>query len=168
MHRHRQLMPDAHRRCTQPRTHRSKMRPPGRNSGSHRRQSTNMSIRVGHAAEAQSFPEAAKELLQNTQLRHNVRHATGVIRRKRAAVVQEQSDWEQLRDSGHEIKEHTLRYLDFYLEQFERNCTAAGGRVHWARDADEANRIIVEIIRSHQEKEVIKVKAMTSDEISLN
>ncbi len=127
-----------------------------------------MSIRVGHAAEAQSFPEAAKELLQNTQLRHNVRHATGVIRRKRAAVVEEQSDWEQLRDSGHEIKEHTLRYLDFYLEQFERNCTAAGGTVHWARDADEANRIVVEIIRSHHENEVIKVKTMTSDETTLN
>jgi L-lactate dehydrogenase complex protein LldF len=127
-----------------------------------------MSVRVGHAAEAQSFPQAAKELLQNTQLRHNVRHATGVIRRKRAAVVEEQSDWEQLRDSGHEIKEHTLRYLDFYLEQFESNCMAAGGTVHWARDADEANRIVVEIIRSHHEKEVIKVKTMTSDETALN
>ena len=127
-----------------------------------------MSARVGHAAEAESFPAAAKELLQNTQLRHNVRHATSVIRRKRAAVVAEQTDWEQLRDSGHEIKEHTLRYLDFYLEEFEKNCNRAGGKVHWARDADEANRILVEIIRSHQEKEVIKVKAMTSDETALN
>ncbi len=127
-----------------------------------------MSVRVGHAAEAPSFPEAAKKLVRDTQLRHNVRHATGVIRRKRAQVVNELPDWEQLCDSGHAIKEHTLRHLDFYLEQFERNCLAAGGHVHWARDADEANEIITRLIQTHQETEVIKVKTMTSDETSLN
>lgn len=127
-----------------------------------------MSVRVGHAAEAPSFPEAAKKLVRNTQLRHNVRHATNVIRRKRAVVVGELPDWEQLRDAGHEVKEHALRNLDVYLEQFEENCARAGGRVHWARDADEANAIIVGIIQSHQETEVIKVKTMTSDETALN
>ena len=60
------------------------------------------------------------------------------------------------------------RHLDTYLEQFEENCTRAGGHVHWARDADEANRIVVDIIRSHGESEVIKVKTMTSDETRLN
>jgi len=127
-----------------------------------------MSTRVGHASEALAFPESAHELLQNTQLRHNVHHATDVIRRKRAHVVEELPDWEQLRDTAHEIKAHTLRYLGFYLEQFEAACTAAGGKIHWARDADEANRIIIGIIESENEKEVIKVKTMTSDEIVLN
>ena len=127
-----------------------------------------MSIRVGHAAESPDFPAAAKTLLGNTQLRHNVRHATGVIRRKRANVVRELPDWEQLRQTGQEVKEHVLRHLDFYLEQFERACAQAGGKVHWAEDADEANRIIVEVIKNHQEKEVIKVKTMTSDETCLN
>ena len=127
-----------------------------------------MSVRVGHAAEAPSFPEAAKKLVGDTQLRHNVRNATQVIRRKRAQVVDELPDWEQLRDSGQAIKEHALRHLDFYLEQFERNCLAAGGHVHWARDADESNEIITRLIQTHQETEVIKVKTMTSDETSLN
>ena len=127
-----------------------------------------MSVRVGHAAEAPDFPSAAKKLIQDTQLRHNVRHATDVIRRKRSSVVDELPDWQQLRDAGHEIKEHVLRYLDFYLEQFELACTHAGGHVHWARDADEANRIIVDLIKAHNETEVIKVKTMTSDEIRLN
>ncbi len=127
-----------------------------------------MSARVGHASEAPTFPESAHELLQNTQLRHNVHHATEVIRRKRARVVDELRDWEELRDTAHEIKEHTLRYVASYLEQFETACTEAGGKVHWARDAEEANNIIVGIIQSHKEKEVIKVKTMTSDEILLN
>jgi L-lactate dehydrogenase complex protein LldF len=127
-----------------------------------------MSIRVGHAAEAPDFPEAAKELVANTQLRHNVRHATDVIRKKRGLVVDEMPDWQALRAAGQQIKEHTLRHLDFYLEQFEQNCIKAGGRVHWARDADEANRTITQIVRSTGENEVIKVKTMTSDEIQLN
>jgi L-lactate dehydrogenase complex protein LldF len=127
-----------------------------------------VTVRVGDAAKALDFESAAKPLLQNTQLRHNVRHATDVIRAKRAAVVDEMPDWEALREAGRRIKEHTLRHLDVYLQQFEEKCTAAGGKVHWARDADEASRITLDIIKSHGEKEVIKVKTMTSDEIRLN
>jgi L-lactate dehydrogenase complex protein LldF len=127
-----------------------------------------MSIRVGRAAEAAPFPTAAKQLLAATQIRHNVRHATEVIRAKRARVVEELADWEELRNAGHAIKEHTVAHLAEYLEQFERACTAAGGHVHWARDADEANRIVVEIVKSHGATEVIKVKTMTSDEVVLN
>jgi L-lactate dehydrogenase complex protein LldF len=127
-----------------------------------------MSIRVGEAAEAPSFPKAAKDLVQNAQVRRNVRHATNVIRNKRARVVSELSDWEELRSAGHAIKQHTLRNLDTYLLQFEAKCTEAGGHVHWARDADEANRTIVDLIHAYNEKEVIKVKTMTSDEIGLN
>jgi L-lactate dehydrogenase complex protein LldF len=127
-----------------------------------------MSIRVSDAASAPDFPSAAKKALGNPQLRKNVRHATNVIRGKRAVVVGETPDWQALRDAAHEIKEHTLRYLDFYLEQFESNCTKAGGCVHWAGDADEANRIVVSILQERHEREVIKVKTMTSDEARLN
>jgi L-lactate dehydrogenase complex protein LldF len=127
-----------------------------------------VNVRVGDAAQAPDFESAAKKLLQDTQLRHNVRHATDVIRGKRAHVVDEMPDWQALREAGRRIKEHTLRHLDVYLQQFEEACTRAGGEVHWARDADEASKIVVGIIQSHNEKEVIKVKTMTSDEIRLN
>ena len=127
-----------------------------------------MTVRVGNAAQAPDFPEAAKKQLANAQMRHNVRHATDVIRAKRNRVAAEMPDWEALRESARQIKAHTLRHLDFYLEQFEKACTAAGGHVHWAKDADEANAIITAIIGSHDEKEVIKIKTMTSDEIRLN
>ena|SRR5690242_11542753 len=74
-----------------------------------------MSVRVGEAADAPDFPTAAKKLIADTQLRHNVRHATDVIRGKRAKVVGEMPDWEELREAGYQIKEHTLRHLDSYL-----------------------------------------------------
>ena len=125
-------------------------------------------IRVGEAASAPAFPNAAKDALANAQLRRNVRHATDVIRGKRAGVVGETPDWQALRDAAHGIKEHTLRHLDFYLETFEANCTRAGGRVHWARDADDANRIVISILEAHGQRELIKVKTMTSDETRLN
>lgn len=127
-----------------------------------------MTVRVGNAAQAPEFLEASKKELANAQMRRNVRHATDVIRSKRNRVVSEMPDWEALRESARQIKAHTLRHLDTYLEQFEKACTQAGGKVHWAADADEANAIITAIIKSHGEKEVIKIKTMTSDEIRLN
>jgi L-lactate dehydrogenase complex protein LldF len=127
-----------------------------------------MSVRVGEAAGAPAFPVAAKRLMRNEQLRRNVRNATGIIRGKRAKMVGEMADWEQLREAGHAIKEHTLRHLGEYLVRFEENCARAGGIVHWARDADEANTIAIGIIQAKNETEVIKVKTMTTDEIGMN
>lgn len=127
-----------------------------------------MTVRVADAANSPSFQKAAIPLLQDTQLRANVRHATDVIQRKRAAVVGETPDWQELRSAASAIKAHTLRHLDDYLLQFEQACTAAGGHVHWASDADEANRIIAGLVRQYGGTDVIKIKTMTSDETKLN
>jgi L-lactate dehydrogenase complex protein LldF len=127
-----------------------------------------MTVRVGESHHAPSFPAAASELLTNTQLRRNIRRATDTIRNKRARVAGEMPDWEQLRTAARQIKRHTLAHLDGYLDRFEKNCVAAGGSVHWARDADEANAIIVRLIQANGQNEIIKVKTMTSDETGLN
>ena len=58
-----------------------------------------MSVRIGKAAEAPPFQEAARHALEDSQLRHNMRHATRVIRNKRNNIVGELPDWEQLRAS---------------------------------------------------------------------
>jgi L-lactate utilization protein LutB len=115
-----------------------------------------------------SFPEAARTELANVQLRTNLRNATDTIRAKRAAVVAEVPDWEELREAGRALKADILVRLDEYLLQFEANFQAAGGIVHWARDADEANAIVVGVARSHGAEEVVKVKSLTTDEIRLN
>ena len=114
------------------------------------------------------FPAAAKDLLQDGQLRRNVRHATDVITRKRAHVVGEMADWEDLRESGSAIRQHALRHLDTYLLQFEKACTAAGGHVHWAANAAEANAIVISLLKARAATEVIKIKSMTTEEIGLN
>jgi L-lactate dehydrogenase complex protein LldF len=115
-----------------------------------------------------TFPEAARVELANEQLRTNLRHATDTIRAKRARVVAELPDWEDLREAGKAIKQELLANLDRYLVQFEEAVQAAGGHVHWARDAAEANAIVAEIARAHGVSEVVKVKSLTTDEIRLN
>jgi L-lactate dehydrogenase complex protein LldF len=115
-----------------------------------------------------AFPDAARSALADTQQRRNLRKATGTIRDKRARVVSELPDWEELRESGRAIKDHTLRNLDRYLEQLEAAVTAAGGAVHWARDAAEANRVVTGIVADTGERAVVKVKSMVTQEIGLN
>ena len=115
-----------------------------------------------------SFPEAARVELANVQLRTNLRNATDTIRAKRAKVVDELPDWEELREAGKAIKTDVLGHLDEYLLQFEAAVEAAGGQVHWARDAAEANAAVVEVARTHGVDEVVKVKSLTTDEIGLN
>ncbi|MBR7839348.1 iron-sulfur cluster-binding protein [Actinospica durhamensis] len=101
-------------------------------------------------------------------MRANLTRATHTIRDKRARAVAELEDWDQLRAAGKAIKDQTLRHLDRYLLQVEEKVTAAGGHVHWARDADEANRIVTELIKATGETEVVKVKSMATQEIELN
>ena len=114
------------------------------------------------------FPEAARQALADTQLRSNLHHATTTIRAKRARAVAERADWQELRRAGAAIKDDVLRRLPELLVQLEAAVTTAGGHVHWARDAAEANAIVVEIARRHLIHEVVKVKSMTTQEIELN
>ncbi|GAA0667079.1 LutB/LldF family L-lactate oxidation iron-sulfur protein [Kitasatospora atroaurantiaca] len=115
-----------------------------------------------------SFPDAAREALKDTQLRANLKRATSTIRTKRLAVASELDDWEELRETAAAIKRRTARHLDHYLVQLEESVTAAGGTVHWASDAAEANRIVTDLVRATGEREVVKVKSMATQEIGLN
>ncbi|MET7888108.1 LutB/LldF family L-lactate oxidation iron-sulfur protein [Streptomyces avermitilis] len=115
-----------------------------------------------------AFPVAAHDAVNNQTLRGNLRHATHTIRAKRAKAVAEVSDWAALREAGKQIKDHTLRHLDQYVVQLEESVTAAGGTVHWAADADEANRIVTRLVKETGESEVVKVKSMATQEIALN
>ncbi|MGW1007795.1 lactate utilization protein B [Streptomyces sp. NPDC002520] len=115
-----------------------------------------------------AFPDAARTALADDRLRANLRRATTTIRDRRLAVTGELDDWEELRTSGEAVKRHTLRHLPYYLERLEESVTAAGGIVHWAADAAEANRIVTELVRATGESEVVKIKSMATQEIGLN
>jgi L-lactate dehydrogenase complex protein LldF len=115
-----------------------------------------------------AFPEAARAALADSQLRRNLAHATGTIRAKRAAVVGEVDEWEDLRVAGAAVKDQALLDLDQHLTRLEETLSANGAVVHWARDAAEACAIVAAVARSHQVDEVVKVKSMATQEIGLN
>src|SRR4051794_9821736 len=115
-----------------------------------------------------AFPEAARTELANTQLRRNLAHATATIRAKRAAVVAEVEEWEELRVAGAAIKDNVLHNLADHLVELEASLQARGAVVHWARDAAEACEIVADVALSHGVREVVKVKSMATQEIELN
>ena len=114
------------------------------------------------------FPAAAKVALGNQQLRRNLGMATRTIRDRRAQVVAERPDWEELREAGRALKARVLRHLDDYLVKFETAVEQAGGHVHWARDAQEAGEVVAGLVQATAAREVVKVKSLTTDEIRLN
>ena len=122
----------------------------------------------GHLRGTEPFPVAARRSLADTQLRQNLGHATRTIRAKRAGVVAEVDDWEELRRAGEGVKADVMARLPELLVQFEEAVTARGGVVHWARDAVEANQIVVDLVRGTGADEVVKVKSMATQETGLN
>jgi L-lactate dehydrogenase complex protein LldF len=88
-----------------------------------------------------------------------------VKRDRGAATVPE---WEELRAAAEGIKAHTLSRLADYLEEFERNATANGIQVHWARDGAEHNRIVHGILQRHGVTRMVKSKSMLTEECHLN
>lgn len=114
------------------------------------------------------FPQGAKVALANPQLRRNLSKATQTIRQKRNLRVSELDTWEELRLAGEAIKVEALTNLHELLAKFEANVVAAGGHVHWALDAEQAQKIVVDLVKATNATDVVKIKSMTTAEIDLN
>ena len=122
-----------------------------------------------HEAEASKFDfhslsvkaagdEKLKRSINNAVLRQHVARQLRVL---------ELPDSDKLRTLAGNIKQHTLDNLDYYLEQLQSNVEKNGGHVHWAADAEDARRIILDIARDHDARRIIKSKSMVSEEINL-
>ena len=127
-----------------------------------------MSAAASRNAPRLPFERAARVALQDEATRETVRRATATIRARRAAVVEETPDWAALRAAGEAIRERSVLRLDALLLRLEDAVTAAGGEVHWARDAAEANEVVVGLVTRSGAHEVVKVKSLTTDELGLN
>ncbi len=114
------------------------------------------------------FKKNAAEALKDEPLQR----AMGNVRRgfidRRLSAVGKLPEFEALRDSARDIKDHTLRHLDLYLEHYEEKVKASGGHVHFARTAQEALDTILDICRAAGARTVTKGKSMIAEEIGLN
>ncbi len=94
--------------------------------------------------------------------------STAIEKRKQAIEHLGEDYWQALRQAGHDARLHTLENLDHYLAVLEERVSEAGGKVHWARDAQEACRTVLAIARDHHVKRIAKAKSMLTEEIGLN
>lgn len=101
-------------------------------------------------------------------LRQAVRKTVERLRDGKSAAAVELSDWDAWRARAAEIRSHVLANLDAYLERFATRCEAAGGRVHFAADAEEAREHVVAIARACGAKLVAKSKSMVGEELEIN
>ena len=115
-----------------------------------------------------SFPGAARAALRDPTLQRALANLKSGFPVKRAEVVADLPEFDALRDAARDIKDHTLARLDAYLELYEARVREAGGHVHWARTADEACDIAMEICRRAGARTVAKGKSMVAEEIGLN
>jgi L-lactate dehydrogenase complex protein LldF len=113
------------------------------------------------------FKENVHEALTDARLQGALGFARNFTTR-RAAAAERLPEFDALRDSARAIKDHTLAHLDLYLEAYERKVTDGGGHVHYAEDAEAARRIIIDLCKSLDAKNVTKGKSMIAEEIGLN
>ena len=114
-----------------------------------------------------SFKNRAKTALADRTLKIAIDRTTGTAEAKRAVAVAAFPEFQAARARGRAIKDHVIAYLDHYLEQFERNATASGAKVHWASDDAEARAIITRICLDAKAKLVTRSKSMLGEEIGL-
>ncbi|WP_295841995.1 lactate utilization protein B [uncultured Apibacter sp.] len=88
-------------------------------------------------------------------------------RLKRDRIAQSIPEWEELKVLASKIKEHSLSHLDEYVSEFAENATKRGAIVHWARDAQEHNEIVYNILQERKVTEIIKSKSMLQEECGM-
>ncbi|HEU4960796.1 MAG TPA: lactate utilization protein B [Sphingomonas sp.] len=114
-----------------------------------------------------AFTDRAAAALADPVLKTAVERTAGTAQAKRAAAVAAFPDFDAARQRAAAVKDHVVANLGTYLTEFEANAKAAGAEVHWARTADEACRIVVEICRKAGAQRVARSKSMLGEEIGL-
>jgi L-lactate dehydrogenase complex protein LldF len=111
---------------------------------------------------------AAADFVADDEHAHWHDQALWFIRAKRDKCAHGLPEWEELRERAAAIKQHTISHLAEYLEQFERNATRLGAVVHWARDGEEHNHIVHQLLRERRITRMVKSKSMLTEECGLN
>ena len=121
-----------------------------------------------HAEREILFRESAAAALLDPQLRANFRRAMDGLISKRQAQFPDPRDLQELRDLSTAIRSRSLLRLPELLEQLEASCTKNGIQVHWAETCEQANALILGLLRARGAKTLVKGKSMVSEEMHLN
>ena len=116
----------------------------------------------------QRYPKASAQALKDKpEVRNTVTNSTDLANKKRMAAYQ-QVESDTWKDWGRDVKSHALTHLDQYLEQAETQLLANGAKVHWAETAQDAQKLLENIVLDHDISSVVKAKSMLSEELGIN
>jgi L-lactate dehydrogenase complex protein LldF len=121
-----------------------------------------------HIATSGAFKRNSREAIADPGLQKALGNSRPRFMARRADAVAALPEFERLRDIGRDIKDHTLRHLDFYLEAYAANAEAAGAKIHWCATADDARAAVLGICRDAGARTVTKGKSMVSEELGIN
>ncbi|HXK03081.1 MAG TPA: LutB/LldF family L-lactate oxidation iron-sulfur protein [Verrucomicrobiae bacterium] len=116
------------------------------------------------------FHHKIHDTLADANLQLAIYTATGRLKEKRIEAVASDilPDYQELRSHANAIKKHTIENLDHYLEEFERNVTAHGGKVVYCKDATEVADFVLGLAKQRGARLIVKSKSMTTEEVDLN
>ena len=117
-----------------------------------------------------TFDRKIHETVSNPQLQLTIYTATGrlVDKRKGSVTAEQLPEYQDLRTQANAVKKHTIENLDYYLEQFERQVTAHGGKVVYCKDGDDVADFVLALAKETKARLIVKSKSMTPEEIDFN
>ena len=123
---------------------------------------------AAHMATSPWFKDNARTALADTELQNALKFVEANFIARRREVARQLPEFELLRDSARDIRDHTLAHLDLYLAAYEKRVVEHGGHVHYAVTGEDAQRIVLGICRKLGARTVTKGKSMVAEEIGLN
>jgi L-lactate dehydrogenase complex protein LldF len=123
-----------------------------------------MPMKIGN----EKFFVRVEDGINNSFMRKAVSSAQERMQGRRLNAAEELGNWDEWRELGEEIRQHTLENLDYYLEQLTENVVKRGGHVFFAETAEEANQYIAKVVKEKDAKKIVKSKSMVTEEINLN
>ncbi len=114
--------------------------------------------------------ETIKQTLGDARLQLAIYSATNRLMTHRAGAVRDDllPDYQELRTDANQLKKHTIDHLDYYLELFERNVVAHGGKVIYCSDSQEVADFVLSLAKERGAHLIVKSKSMTTEEIHFN
>src|SRR6202040_628996 len=116
------------------------------------------------------FDRKIHTTLEDANLQLAIYTATGRLKDKRIESVSAEAlpDYQELRSQANALKKHAIENLDYYLEEFERNVEARGGKVVYCKDATEVSDFVLALAKDRGAHLIVKSKSMTTEEVDLN
>ncbi|MGB7722185.1 MAG: LUD domain-containing protein, partial [Bryobacteraceae bacterium] len=116
------------------------------------------------------FDRKIHNTLADANLQLAIYTATARLKDKRVETVAPNAlpDYQELRTQANAVKKHTIENLDYYLEEFERNVEAHGGKVVYAKDGTEVADFVLALAKEKGARRIVKSKSMTTEEVDLN